>query len=59
MILTTSRLGIINIFYTKYLDNYEFGILLLSAYFGDMLYAGGGINLDLLTTTFHFSKFKY
>ena len=30
----------INIFNTQYLDKKEFGIL-LSAYFGDMLYAGG------------------
>ena len=40
LILTTSRLGLINIFYTQYLDKYEFGIL-LSVYFGDLLYSAG------------------
>ena len=45
LILTTSRLRLINIFYTQYLDKYKIGIL-LSAYFGYMLYA--------LCFTFHF-----
>ena len=38
-------------FNTQYLDKYEFGIL-LSTYFGGMLYAGVLSNA-LLTTTFH------
>ena len=41
LILTTSRFGLIHIFYTQYLDKYKIGIL-LSAYFGDMLYVGVG-----------------